>query len=255
MHSSKSRIRRDLTKNYYINIHKLNEILDEIVKSCIHCQLNANTPQGHTYKRTDFAKAPRTAWAIDIIPSLPQTESGFTAILLAVDMFTGFVQLTPIKSRSSENLQQAILESIIRPFGPPSILRSDQEGGLARSQALSSYLEELGVKVVPTSSSAPWSNGQAETTVKTIKQCLRKWCQQERHKDWTKNLHLFTHSHNSSTSVYGFSPEELFFGFKNPSSTDLVQVWPNANTPDQYAQTIFRRAENARATAKQRADR
>jgi hypothetical protein len=232
MYSSRSRIRRDLTKNYFINIQKLNKILDEIVNNCIHCQFNSNTPQGRTYKKSDFAKAPRTAWAIDLIPSLPQMESGYTAILLAVNLFTGFIQLTPIKSRSTEHLQQAILETIIRPFGAPSILRSDQEGGLAKSQAFSSYMEELGVRVIPTSTAAPWSNGHAESSVKTIKECLRKWFQQEWHKDWSTNLHLLTHSHNRSASVYGFSPEELSFGFKNPTSTDLVQLWPDADTPE-----------------------
>jgi hypothetical protein len=186
MHGSRNCIRRDLTKNYYINIHKLNKILDKTVNTCIHCQLNANTPQGHLFRASDFAKAPRTAWAVDIIPSLPQTESGFTAILLAVNMFTGFVQITPIKSRSSEHLQQAIIEMIIRPFGPPSILRSDQEGGLAKSKEFLNYMAELGVRVIPTSSSSPWGNGAAEIAVKTIKENLRKWVQQEKSKDWAK---------------------------------------------------------------------
>jgi hypothetical protein len=142
MHSSRSRIRRDLTKHYDVNIHKLNEILDNTVKSCIQCQFNANTPQGHLFRSSNFAKAPRTAWAVAIIPSLPTTETGFSAILLANNMFTGFVQLAPIKSRSSEHLKQAIMETIIRPFGAPSILRTDQEGGLAKSQTFLSYMED-----------------------------------------------------------------------------------------------------------------
>jgi len=109
--------------------------------------------------------------------------------------------------------------------------------------------------VVPTSSASPWTNGAAETAVKTIKQNLRKWSQQEHLKDWSKELHLLTQAHNSSTSVYGFLPEELHFGFKNPRKTDLVHLWPEADSPDKYAQIVFEKAEKARSIARQRSAR
>jgi len=105
---------------------------------------------------------------------------------------------------------------------------------------------------VPTSSASPWTNGAAETALKTIKQNLCKWTQQEHLKDWSKELHLLTQAHNGSTSVYGFLPEELHFGYQNPTRTDLVHLWPEANTPDKYAQIVFQKAEEARSIVRQR---
>ena len=50
-------------------------------------------------------------------------------------------------------------------------------------------------------------------------------------------------AHNQSTLIYGFAPEELMFGYKNPSPHDLLQFWPNttaeANSQGDYAAQIF----------------
>jgi hypothetical protein len=50
---------------------------------------------------------------------------------------------------------------------------------------------------------------------------------------------FFSSSHNSSSSTYGFSPEELHVGFRNPKTADLVQFWSNTKSPEQYAKKEF----------------
>ena len=60
--------------------------------------------------------------ALDIIPSLPVSSKANTAILLAIDMLTGYIQLQPLKTRTAEDLIPAFLNAILKPFGPPKII-------------------------------------------------------------------------------------------------------------------------------------
>jgi len=89
-------------------------------ENCILCQFNANSPQQHPLTQPNLIYAPRVTWACDIIPSLPQLKKGNDAMFLAVDMFTGYIQLAPISGRKTP---EAILETIIRPFGIPKYFR------------------------------------------------------------------------------------------------------------------------------------
>jgi hypothetical protein len=88
----------------------------------------------------------------------------------------------------------------------------------------------------------PWSNGAAERAVQTIKNANRKFSQQENVEDnWDEKLHYFTSAHNKSTSVCGYAPEQLHFGFANPALTDIIKIWPKVNSPQEYAENFFRK--------------
>ena len=63
---------------------------------------------------------------------------------------------------------------------------------------------------------------------------------------WDTQLHYFNGAHNASTSVYGFSPNELHFGYNLPKQTDLLQFWPKAQTQEDYMDLIVPLANKAR---------
>ncbi len=65
------------------------------------------------------------------------------AMFLAVDMFTGYIQLAPISSRATPALIEAILETIIRPFGVPRYFRCDSETGMFSSTEFRAFMEPL----------------------------------------------------------------------------------------------------------------
>jgi len=256
LHFSKSRIARDILTKYFVNIRALKTKLQLLKENCILCQFNANSPQQHPLTQTNLIYAPRVTWACDIIPSLPQSKKGNNAMFLAVDMFTGYIQLAPINSRATPALIEAILETIIRPFGIPKYFRCDSETGMFSSLEFRAFMEPLGIKFLPCSVGAPWSNGAAERAVQTIKLGVRKFVQQEHAlSNWDEFTHFFSSSHNKSTSVYGFAPEQLHFGFTNPSPTDLFQLWPNSNDQTEYMNKIVPAAEQARAKARERQDK
>ena len=252
LHFSKTRILRDMLTRFYCNVSVLKKKIENITANCIICQFNTNAPKQHILQKTNFIYAPRASWACDIIPSLPQSNSGNTAIFLAVDMFTGYIQLQPIKSRQSEHLIEAVLNGIIRPFGSPRFIRSDSESGMFNSKEFHNFLAPLGIDFLTCSIGSPWSNGAAERAVQTVKSGLRKFVQQEKsYQNWDIHLHYFSQAHNSSCSIYGFSPEELHFGFTNPSFSDLFQVWPDTSDPSLYAEKIIPIAEENRRKSRE----
>ena len=93
----------------------------------------------------EIVHAPHASWACDIIPSLPLSKGKNTAILLAIDMFTGYIQLQPLKSRTAQHLKPAFLYAIIRPFGPPKFIRCDSESALFSGEEFYNFLAPLGI--------------------------------------------------------------------------------------------------------------
>lgn len=256
IHSSKTRILRDIKGAYYVHMPTLRKKLSELRDNCVVCQFNKTNANSHIVKPSNFRKAPRTCWAIDIIPNMPETSKKYKAVFLAVDMFTGYVQLAPLESRKTEGLIEAIYSTIIRPFGSPQIIRCDNETGMMNSKDFVKAFEVLNIKFEPTSTAAPWSNGGAERAVQTIKEGARKFIMQEKvNESWDQYLHFFTMAHNQSTSIYGYAPEELHFGYTMPKVVDLLQFWPNATTHEQYMELIVPKAEEARQKAKGIAER
>jgi hypothetical protein len=84
---------------------------------------------------------------------------------------------------------------------------------MANSPEFMKFFNQLGTRFKPTSTASPWSNGAAERAVQTIKNSLRKFIMQEHFWEiWDTQLHYFNGAHNPSTSVYGFSPNELAQG-------------------------------------------
>jgi len=255
LHFSKSRIMRDITSRYHVQGTSLREKLQMLKENCIICQFNASGLKDHELRRTDFIYAPRVTWAIDIIPNLPETVEGNKRALLAVDLFTGYIQVCPLKSRTAASLIKAIDTTIVRPFSVPKFIRSDNEPGLHTSNEFYEYLHPLGVKFFPTSVGSPWANGHAERSIRTIKEGIRKFLMQEKiTENWDKYINLFTQAHNQSTSIYGYSPEELMFGYRKPNANDLIQFWPNARSHDEYVEKIFDEIEKKREISQQRSE-
>jgi len=250
MHNSKTRIIRDIRKKYYVHMRVLTEKLNELTSSCLICQYNTNNVANQAFQMSNFRQAPRVCWAVDLIPNLPKTSKNHNAMLIAVDVFTGYVQLYPMKSRSTTEIIEAIQKAIISPFGIPKILRCDNETGMENSKEFTKFLDSLKIKFMPCSHAAAWGNGRAEKGVGIIKEAARKFVMQEHENDnWDEYVHFFSLAHNQSTSIYGYAPEELHFGYKMPNEIDLLQFWPDCDNQEDYMQQILPQAIRNRSKA------
>ena len=256
LHYSKTRIMRDISARYHVQNSVLSEKLKMLRENCMLCQFNSTGKQDQELRSTDYIFAPTASWSVDLIPNMPLSTNGFKAIFLAVDLFTGYIQLYPLRDRTTKSLIEAVDRTIIGPHGIPKFLRSDNEPGIWNSKEFFEYLKPLGINFLPTSVGAPWANSHAERSVRSIKEAARTFLQQEKTLDkWDLYASYFTNAHNLSTSVYGYSPFELMHGFHKPSPFDLIQFWPNARNPDDYMQQIIPLAEEMREIAQDRANK
>ena len=256
IHFSRTRMQRDIESRYHIPHKMLNQRLKLLRDNCLVCQFNSTHKQDHELRRSDYIHAPRVTWGVDLIPNLPLSDNGYKAALLAVDLFTGYIQICPIKDRSTKSLIEAVEKTVMSPFTTPKYLRTDEEPGMFRSQEFYDYLKPLGVKFLPTSVGAPWANSTAERSIRTIKEAARNFLLQEKvESQWDKYAHFFTAAHNQSTGIYGYAPEELMFGFKVPTANDLLQFWPGARSQSDYAEKIIPIAEEKRRLAQERGEK
>ena len=94
----------------------LNEKLFQLTKSCIICQFNSNSPQQHKFQF--YHIVPRASCSYDIIPSLPLSSKANTAILLAIDMLTGYIQLQPLKNKDCWRFNSGIPQCYLKTLRP-----------------------------------------------------------------------------------------------------------------------------------------
>jgi hypothetical protein len=161
------------------------------------CQFNKTNANSHIVKLSNFKKAPQMCLSIDLIANMPKTTNGYSAIILAVDSFTGYINLAPLKSRNTENIMEALRNTDFNPFQIPHIIRCNNETAMANSKEFAKYMQDLNVLFEPTSIAVPWANGAAERVVQTIKAGMRKFLMQEQlHDSWDKYVPFFTDEHN-----------------------------------------------------------
>ena len=252
LHASKTRVAREINNLFYILPHVLKQHLKDLLDNCFICQIHGNRQPQHHIQSTDFARAPRQTWSLDLMPSMPRTKSGFTRVLLAADYYTGFIQCIPLQNKEAPTLIKAIEDHLIRPFGKPKFFRSDEESGIYNSDKFYDFCKRYGIQLLATAQSSPSSNGLAEVSIRNIKTALRKFIQQEHIDEWDLLLTDVINAHNSSISVYGHSPEEALFGYRIPNPTDLLQFWPNVPSPQAYLDTIEPKVKSIRDETRRR---
>ena len=92
--------------------------------------------------------------------------------LLVVDYFSQYPEVVKLTSTTSAAVIIA-LKAIFSRHGIPEVFQSDN-GPQYASQEFSTFAGSYGFHLITSSPRYPKSNGQAERTVKTIKQLLKK---------------------------------------------------------------------------------
>jgi hypothetical protein len=70
--------------------------------------INTTGEKDHILGKTDYIHTPRVTWAIDLMPNIPTTDNGNRAALLAVDLFSGYLQVCSLKDKTTDSLLAAI---------------------------------------------------------------------------------------------------------------------------------------------------
>jgi hypothetical protein len=222
-HKSSNVIIKEVGRYYY---HKHLKLAAQIyTQQCYHCTMGKTSSKPkHIHFNTIEVTQPRILWSFDIGLGLPTTKEGNKMIHIYVDYFSLYTIIVPMPTKTTKAIKHSFLNHIILPFTPPLALRSDGESGMTKSLEFKEFAAMMGITLMPTAARSPESNGQAENRIKQIKTLIKLEYSMTNNPNWDQDLHFLQIAMNKTIGVYGYTPEEIFFGTAVPSRLDLLQV-------------------------------
>jgi hypothetical protein len=151
---------------------------------------------------------------VDLIGPLPPSEGdGYVYILVAVDVFSRYAVVTPIKDGTAESVLRALHVHYFGILGFPSVLQFD--GGKSFDNALlTSEMERHGVQCHRTTPYNHKSNGIVERANRTILEQVRTLIDGNTRR-WADILWGATLAYNTAVhSSTGFAPSSVLLRFK-----------------------------------------
>ena len=177
--------------------------LENFIKTCTVCQ--KTVPQ----RKEPLVSSPLPNHPWEKLATDLFELNGSTYIVL-VDYYSRFVEVQKLTSTTSANVI-AFLKPMFCRYGIPATLISDN-GPQFSSAEMKQFAEAYGLHHITTSPYYPQANGQAERTVRTVKNLLRN----------AKDPHMALLSYRATPLEWcGLTPAELLMGRK--IRTDLPQ--------------------------------
>ena len=160
-------------------------------------------------------------WSLDFGGPFHTSNNGFKYILILTEHFTRWTVAKATKDQSSESVCDVLCEEILSKFGLPNKIINDNGSGLV-SQAIKHFYDKLGIRMTNSTIHNPRSNGLAESSIKNVKDCLRKIVQLSP-LEWDTYLSHFMTSYNtmpqSSTDI---SPYLAMFNVEPKKPWDIL---------------------------------
>ena len=207
--------------------------LRSYLKACHICQLvrNEKPPSRQLQTRINLNYRPMSRLSMDL-KVMPKSQKGHHYILCVIDEMTNYLVTAPIYQAKSEEIGDALIESIISKFGTPGYIIMDQDS--AFMSTLMKYLfKRLGVKIKTV---GPYNNQslQAEHGIKSLSNILMKHLTGQG-QNWNKFLCLATFTCNTfnTPNLCDHSPFQLIFGRQPKFLLDL-ETDPNIKVSGTY---------------------
>ncbi|XP_071727507.1 uncharacterized protein [Rutidosis leptorrhynchoides] len=111
-------------------------------------------------------------WAIDIVGPFPNNAGNAEYLVVAIDFFTKWVEMKPLRIITSKQIRDFFWESIVCRFGMPNEIFSDN-GTQFEGNPFRSWCQDLKIKQCFTSVAHPQANGQCEVTNRDIVHAIK----------------------------------------------------------------------------------
>ena len=167
--------------------------------------------------------------------------------LVIVDLATRFCTATVVTNKMPHTIIKGLFVSWITIFGAPKKILTDG-GGEFNNAEMRALGEAFSIKMITTAAESPWSNGVCERLNGVLGNLVRKILDEEKC-DIQMALAWAVSARNAYDNNFGFSPNQLVFGF-NPAIPDIY----NSDIPGLEEVTtseIVRRNLNALHLARQ----
>lgn len=206
-HVSKGRMLKCMQNNWFTK--GFSTVAQEYCSRCMICTTN-NVGKGQTMKTVGHPSPdkPFSHVMIDYIQLTP--SEGKKYCVVAVDMFSKWVEAMPTKHPDNKGVAKLLLQEIVPRWGIPGKISSDN-GSHYVNQAISAIEEYLGVSWKHHCSFHPESSGAIERENQTLKAKLSKICE-ETNLSWTKALPIALTYMRMRQRESKSPPFEILFG-------------------------------------------
>jgi transposase InsO family protein len=103
----------------------------------------------------------------------PSSSKGHHFVLVAMDYFTKWMEVVPLRNMTHREVISFLLEHIVHRFGLPQTLTTDQ-GAAFMSHQFKEFAGSLKIKLLNSSPYYAQSNGQAEASNKALVKLVKK---------------------------------------------------------------------------------
>ncbi|XP_058202708.1 uncharacterized protein LOC131317152 [Rhododendron vialii] len=186
----RSLAQRALTQGYWWP--KMVKQSEEYMKLCVRCQKQASLIHQPAFPLKMITSPwPFAVWAFDIVGKMPKAPGGFEYMLTATDLFTKWVEASPMIKTTAGDVERFIWKHIISRFGIPYAILSDN-GSQFVTSALKAFYAKRHITIHNSSVAYPQGNGQTEASNKIITRGLKqrldrklgKWVEELPHVLW-----------------------------------------------------------------------
>lgn len=182
------------------------------IKQCPLCQkIDTKNREHYSQPFTLAGHRPGKFISMDTLEIQPD-EDGYNHILVVIDNFTRWVELTPLRTLTAAEAVSAIIRYLSR-HGRPDIIRSDNSTQFVNEQMML-VNKRYGIEHVTITPHSHEENGLVERANKEVLRHLRGYVFDTRlqHK-WSQALpHVETILNTTPNAVTGFTPVELTYG-------------------------------------------
>jgi Integrase core domain len=183
---------------------------ENFVRGCMLCSIEKikNEPKS-VYGTSKFVSKCKSHWSMDIVSGLPSVD-GSTSYLTFVDLYSGYCVAVPLKKENSAEIADCIERCILRPFGRPIEIHSDNAANL-NGPEIKKLLDFYGIKRVFSTPYSPTSHSLVEIQNKLLT-------------GWVYCLTLAINTVNSMPrqTLLNHSPHFLLFG-EEPDEPTTVE--------------------------------
>jgi len=107
-------------------------------------------------------------WGMDIIGPFSPGKGQAKNLLVTIDYFTKWIEVEPLTTITTRNVQIFVWKNIVCRFGIPHSIVSDN-GRQFIDQGLMTFYNDLDIKSLTSSVEHPQKNGQAEAANKVLR--------------------------------------------------------------------------------------
>jgi hypothetical protein len=187
---------------------------------------------------------PFRGWGLNFIGEvLLSSSKGHRFILIAADYFTKWVEAVPLRNMTHREVIRFVQQHVIHQFGIPQSLTTDQ-GASFMSHQFKEFVNSMRIKLLNSSPYYAQTNGQAESSNKTLIKIIKKWIESSPRK-WRETMSkaLWAHrkSRHGSTKVMPFEltyEQEIMLPVEINLNNDSVS-WQDRFSAGEYGELMM----------------